>query len=441
MRNRNYLILAGAVLAASPLVGKAVTMTFTYDATDTQVNGVAATLTGPSTAPTLSVPLGATIDIGVDVSVSGNPNSTLAYHGVYDSVAGSHHYLQPQNLGIASFGLGFTTSSQTVAPFDAADNGGVGVSGNFATTTAGSFDGSNNILIGSVSGGNLSSTLNVINASQDAELAYGGGVAAELFNGLQIDASATGGTAVITPTGISGSNFSYIAYNSGGTSSSSKPVYKNVGMTGTDTFVNLPALTIIVGSGPITSTSGASHSIINLTAGTTPAANYGSADGTIAMTGVGNGSYNVAHAVGFTNSSTGSVAATGWNPSTDKEIYALKLSLPGGVTDAEVVADINGTSNGNTASPGVTASLVTGVYTTLFPGYDVLLTSTASSPASGGAAELSFDFSSAGEGNTADAGITVTGVAAVPEPATAAGIVLGAAGLLLGRRRNKALVA
>jgi hypothetical protein len=47
---------------------------------------------------------------------------------------------------------------------------------------------------------------------------------------------------------------------------------------------------------------------------------------------------------------------------------------------------------------------------------------------------LGVDFSS----DSTTTGVTVTDVAAVPEPASAAGILLGAAGLLLGRRKRNA---
>jgi hypothetical protein len=207
-------------------------------------------------------------------------------------------------------------------------------------------------------------------------------------------------------------------------------------------------LTIVAAGGA--TTSAATHSIISLTQGTATVTGYGTADGAIAMTGKGNGSYNVTPATGFATATTGSVLVSGFNPGSDKEIYALKLSKGGsGITDTTVLQsianDING-QNGNNTSTGVSASLITGVFASLFPassGYDLLVTSTGTNPADGsGNAVLGFDFSAGGgELNAANSGITVTGVAAVPEPATAAGLVLGAAGLLLGRRKNRLAVA
>jgi hypothetical protein len=282
-------------------------------------------------------------------------------------------------------------------------------------------------------------------------MSYGGGSAAELYNGLKIKANGSTGTTTNFTVTNNASAFQYVVVQTPGHSVSGSPVaatYKNQTFNGaSDSFGAMPQLKIIVGT-PITATSSSTHSIISLTAGITPAAGYTPADGAIVMSGLGNGSYNVSPATGFTTATTGSVAVAGFNPTTDTEIYALKLSQ-GGTPIATsnttllsaIASDING-GNGNNVSSGVTASLVTGVFSSLFPGYDILLTSNGFTAGAGGTAELGFDFSTGGgEQNAADDGITVTGVAAVPEPATAAGIVLGTAGLLLGRRRNKRVVA
>jgi hypothetical protein len=430
MLNRKYTILAGAVLAASPLVGKAVTMSFTYDANDISFAASATPGSGVGTfnsvTDTMTVTPGTIIDIGVDVDVTNNPNSPNAYQGVYDSTAGAHHDLQPANLGIAAFGIGFATSSQSVAPFDAGqDAGNITVNSNFSQAIGqGSLDPSNNILIGSISGGNGVSTAVVSTAAGVAPLSYGAGSPAELFNSVQIDAGVAG-TATITATGIADNNFSYVAYNSGGTSSSSKPVYKAVAMGATDTLNQLPALTVIVGGAPV------GHPIVSLTSAQPTA--YGSEVGTLTLTGKGNGSYNVATLAVNPAQTTGYVGVSGFSPATDQEVYALKLGGSASTFgDAAIVTAINAS-----LPVGVTASLVAGsAYASDFPGYDILLstptTSTVSSPDF-----LGFDFSQ----DSTQSGITVTGVAAVPEPATAAGIVLGAAGLLLGRRRNKLVVA
>lgn len=430
-------------------MGKAATLAFSYDPSDFTVSSGTLVVNGNS----ITVSPGATVTFGVQVLVS-DPNSTVAYHGVYDSTptSGAHHFIQPANLGLASFGYGFSTSDATNAPLDvsnvALDLTGTLFGGSTGTGTEINVPG--NVDIGTITGNGLAGNVSPTTAAAAAPLGYGGGTAAELFNTLQVDLSATAsGTYTITPNTQDG-YFAYVAYNSGGTTSTLKPSYKNVTVTTTDTLTVLPALTIVVQA----STSSVSvHPIISLVAGSgNVQTNYGSGVGTLALTGVGHGSYNVATA-NFAETQTGSVSVTGFNPVTDEEIYALKLSNGSGAilnnsTNqagilTNVMNDING-QNGNAtptlAQGTIVASLVTGVFSSLFPGYDILLTVNGFSATSG--AELGFDFSSdPGEVYAPDQGLSVTSVAAVPEPATAAGIVLGAAGLLLGRRRNKAVVA
>jgi hypothetical protein len=112
----------------------------------------------------------------------------------------------------------------------------------------------------------------------------------------------------------------------------------------------------------------------------------------------------------------------------DQEVYALNIKVggadPTAAQDATIIADINANNT------GVTASTVTGQFATLFPGYDILLTGSPNSST----ASLGLDFTQ----ETNVAGVTVADVAAVPEPASAAGILLGATGLLLGRRKRNA---
>ena len=111
------------------------------------------------------------------------------------------------------------------------------------------------------------------------------------------------------------------------------------------------------------------------------------------------------------------------------------MNASGGIlTSAQITAVV---SDINASESGVTASLVTGIYTKLFPGYDVLLTAT--TPAVTGTTDyLGIDFSATGDQDPATQGFTVGAIAAVPEPATLAGVVLGASGLLLKRRKNRA---
>jgi hypothetical protein len=161
--------------------------------------------------------------------------------------------------------------------------------------------------------------------------------------------------------------------------------------------------------------------------------NGGSADSTIHVLG-SNSSYVPGHANAVGGAGNGqnlfNVEATGWSPNTDQEVYALNIKVNGldptaGQISA-IINDINGSNTGN-----VTAGPVSGQFAAVFPGYDILLTAAAGtlSPEF-----LGVDFSS----DSTTTGVTVTDVAAVPEPASAAGILLGAAGLLLGRRKRNA---
>jgi hypothetical protein len=181
----------------------------------------------------------------------------------------------------------------------------------------------------------------------------------------------------------------------------------------------MPVLTLKVGS-PTTTV--ATHNIISLTT-TTPTL-YGSAVTGLTVTGSSQTGY-VAAKETITPTQTAYVPVT-FNvaPTSGTEVYALKLSSS--TDDSTLISDINAQSG----TDGVTASAVTGAYTTEFPGYDILLTETGGNS---GSEYLGFDLSQ----DSSAGGITVTAVAAVPEPATVAGLVIGAAGLLLGRRKNK----
>jgi hypothetical protein len=316
------------------------------------------------------------------------------------------------------------------------------------------------------SSGTGSWTNYITNSGESAALSVGSGTTDSSFINLDTDLTPAydgNGSATITGSGtkakvtaISGNatNFNAswgavtgAAINPGTVGGTANNLIASIyALPGTTVSINGAYTTYGTNGGPLSLTSGGNvtppttHPIISLTSGSTPVTGYGPADGTLAVTTAGPGDYTPTPATGFTTATTGSVAVTQFN-GTDSEVYALKLDSNGTpLTPSQiqtVIGDINGT-NGTNASTGVVASTITGIYATDFPGYSVLVTA---NPGVTNPAEFGFDFSSTGEQDATVPGITVVGVAAVPEPATAASVVLGAAGLLLGRRRNKAVVA
>jgi hypothetical protein len=160
--------------------------------------------------------------------------------------------------------------------------------------------------------------------------------------------------------------------------------------------------------------------------------NGGSSDSTIHLLGSGALGYRPGHATNI-NGGAGEqkfyVQSTGWNPAGDEEIFALNIKVngadPTAAQDSAIINDINANNT------GVFASTVSGQYLGVFPGYDILLTAGPSSNNS--PSYLAIDFSA----DTVTTGVMVTDVAAVPEPAAIATLLLlSSASLLLGRRRR-----
>ena len=124
---------------------------------------------------------------------------------------------------------------------------------------------------------------------------------------------------------------------------------------------------------------------------------------------------------------------------TSSPVVALQVAVNGTVLApndtrlATILADIN--ASGDSTGAGFATTVLGSAYAGLFPGYDILIPETLI-----GDPYFAFDFSStASDGTDPNSGslgtVTVTSIASVPEPATAAGIVLGAGCLLLGRRQ------
>jgi hypothetical protein len=183
---------------------------------------------------------------------------------------------------------------------------------------------------------------------------------------------------------------------------------------------------------PATTSPTSTHSIISLTS--TAPTGYGNSLTTIALTHGPGGA--VVPGYDFLSSTTTATAVqpvTGFVATDVPQEFALAL-LVGGATPtsaqlAQIISDINSASS----TDGVVASLVPANFAGVFKasqGFDVMLTSTTSDTTP----NLGFDFSA----ETTVASVTVSAVAAVPEPATAVGLLVGAGSLLLGRRKNRA---
>jgi hypothetical protein len=131
---------------------------------------------------------------------------------------------------------------------------------------------------------------------------------------------------------------------------------------------------------------------------------------------------------------TGSIEASGFSPSSDTEVYALKLDLNGVALSptASQVQTIVNDINANSATDGVVASRVAdsaSLSNGYFAGYTILLTSSGSVASQD---YVAFDFRK----ETNVTGLTVTNVAAIPEPASVGVLAAGAVGLLARRRRR-----
>ena len=192
----------------------------------------------------------------------------------------------------------------------------------------------------------------------------------------------------------------------------------------------------------------AGHPVISLTAasggdvtGYTP-----TVGSTLVVTGSA-GHYTYASTT-FTGVTTGTVEAKTFSPTTDEEIYALDVKNGTGQASdvATIVGDINtggtDTAGAVPASVGVVASTTAPAGTAFGSQYNLFLTFAAPATGSGDnllGFDLSQDLISAG-GNVAN-GDVVSAVAVVPEPASAAFILVGASGMLLGRKRKNLPVA
>jgi hypothetical protein len=426
-KRKTNVILAGAVMAALPISAySAVNVNYTIDPnvsnfllTSSASPGTfvsLASVTGASynaTNNTLTIPQGYDFVFGVDGQVSGTSTA---------------HSLPAQ--GISEFGIGLNNSNASIASVS------TGGAGNTAGTPIGGYYSGGNPVYATIFKGDVSfgpeisatggvatntaigdgSTATDIKQTNTAALTYGSSAPALMATYIEFDTTGTAGTDVISIAGVAGStSFTY-------TSASATKTLTITGDGGTSNVSSGTALTVIVSP----STTGATtQNIISLT--TSTPSTYGSALNGLTVNGSSAAGYAVtSETITATNKAYAPVT---WNvaPTSGTEAYALKLSSSS--EDTNLIADINAQS---ATDGGIVASAVGGIYSTPFSGYDIVITEPGSINTSA-LTNLGFDLSQTTDGS----GITVTGVAAVPEPATAAGLVIGAAGLLLGRRKGR----
>jgi hypothetical protein len=450
MLKRKQIVLAGAVLAAMPLVSRAaVTVAYQFDPNDFMYSAdglfddtITPINTGTTANPVFTVPFSSTGEfaIGLDADVTGDTNPASGTG--YDT---THATKQSALLGITSWQVGLTDSAQTKA---AVNNQGGSTSTAavdnppFAANQA---SGNTNASGGITASTGVAGALNlagnkVSTAAQIANTDYGAGAFAELFNGLQISTLAAG-QAVFTLTDLD-TALQYAHNTSVGTSTVAPTYVDQTFIAGTDTLATLPTLTLNM-TGVVTG-----NNIVSLTstapANTAPTAYGATSLGTVTATGTAS-SYKAGTLVLGTATGTGFVnGVLSGTPTIPTEIYALDIeNAAGGVTAPTDLAAIAAAMQAALVAQGFTGSTVslTPPNSNPFPagpagtpGYDVFLTISGLTQAQLSSDFLGFDLTEGSSFSTDK----VAAVALVPEPASAAFLLVGASGMLMGRRRRNA---
>jgi len=190
---------------------------------------------------------------------------------------------------------------------------------------------------------------------------------------------------------------------------------------------------------------GPTGAILTLTSAPTHSADTA---GTLTVTGSDAAGYVAAKlpgttqgAITGTDTTTGNVQTTGFQSSTDDEVFALAVDSSPGVlaTGSALTSAISDLSAAVTSEGGIVAPLaspsssmpasanITSLFNPTF--WNVEVTFPNGVPA--GDPYLNWDFS----GDTVDAGLSITDVGVVPEPTGVGVLVLGGMGLLARRRR------
>jgi hypothetical protein len=186
----------------------------------------------------------------------------------------------------------------------------------------------------------------------------------------------------------------------------------------------------------IQSATSPTHAIISLTS--SAPSGYGSSQGNFDTVG-SNGHYGVSTVAVSPSANLGYVGQSGAFTASDTQIYGFEISdtSNGENINTELgILEANVNSGALSGPADTTASLSSP--SAALPSYDnFFLTITSPETTSLTSPDLGWDVTKTNDTNLTD-NLVVESVSAVPEPASIAGVVFGAAGLLLNRRKRKA---
>jgi hypothetical protein len=435
MLKRKQMILTAAVMAvASPLMSKAAPLTVSFGYDPTVTYGTNNTLTAGVGTATISggqvnIPSGDFFAININALVTNNPNTSNPDPGSGDA--------QPANLGLSGFGFAIADNNPAVV-FPRVVSGGAaflasgGFNPNFTITSPGASSvatGDNGTNLQPISAGvNPANDVMYNRAASLAHATIGAGVTQDIATGLiyRVVAGAMPGSfAILTPNIPAGYTAVVVVNNPGhapnaNSTGTSDVTYTAHILNGSDILNPLPALRVNVPINP-------EHPLVSLTAKGLQNPFFGfSPIPPLHVTG-SNGSYVGAQDTGLTTE-VADVEVTGFNPATDNEVYALKLSGAGG-NIGNIINEINELYAGDS---GVIAELPTADVLNAFPGYQIELVAKIGSQSAD--QDLGIDLHDLGENSTPGT-VTLSAVAVVPEPASI-GLLMGASGLLMGRRKR-----